>query len=195
MRKFPRLIEFLVLATLAIGGAPAAAAIWNWSTTASSNATADPSINWAEGMSPSSVNDSARAMMAAVAAWRNDISGVNTTAGSSTAYTLTTSEGLNTTPVTGTMIAFFAHVTSGVNPSLTTDGGNTYPLQLNAVAPASGTLIAFSRITIDIRISMSKARATTAQSASQENPSATNSSPSPSSAGWPAARFAASGSG
>lgn len=142
MRKFPRLIEFLVLATLAIGGAPAAAAIWNWSTTPATNATADPSINWAEGMSPSSVNDSARAMMAALAGWRNDISGVNTTAGSSTAYTLATSEGLDTTPVTGTMVAFFAHVTSGANPTLTADGGNTYPIQLNAAAPASGTLVA-----------------------------------------------------
>ena len=37
-----------------------------WSRTAASNATADSSINWAEGQSPSSVNDSARAMMARI---------------------------------------------------------------------------------------------------------------------------------
>ncbi|MDN7993585.1 tail fiber domain-containing protein [Burkholderia orbicola] len=41
--------------------------LWNWSTTAANNATADPSINWQEGQAPSTVNDSARAMMAALA--------------------------------------------------------------------------------------------------------------------------------
>lgn len=44
-------------------------ALWQWSTTAANNATADPSINWAEGQAPSTVNDSARAMMAAIATW------------------------------------------------------------------------------------------------------------------------------
>jgi hypothetical protein len=44
-------------------------ALWQWSTTAANNATADPSINWQEGQPPSSVNDSARAMMAAIATW------------------------------------------------------------------------------------------------------------------------------
>jgi len=40
-----------------------------WSQTAANNATADPAINWQEGQPPSSVNDSARAMMAAIATW------------------------------------------------------------------------------------------------------------------------------
>ena len=44
-------------------------ALWQWSTTAANNATADPSINWQEGQPPSTVNDSARAMMAVIAAW------------------------------------------------------------------------------------------------------------------------------
>jgi len=45
---------------------------WKWSRTAASNATADGSINWAEGQAPSTVNDSARAMMAAASKpeWR-----------------------------------------------------------------------------------------------------------------------------
>lgn len=40
----------------------------NWSTTASSNATADNAsgIDWSEGMPPAQVNDSARAMMAVI---------------------------------------------------------------------------------------------------------------------------------
>lgn len=44
-------------------------AINEWSTTAGSNASGVTGINWAEGQAPSTVNDSARAMMADVAAW------------------------------------------------------------------------------------------------------------------------------
>lgn len=43
-------------------------ALQNWSATAASNAT-QPGINWAEGMPPSDVNNSARQMMADVATW------------------------------------------------------------------------------------------------------------------------------
>lgn len=134
--------KFLFLLMVAAGAGPATAAIWQWSLTAGNNATADPSIGWAEGMSPSSVNDSARAMMSVIAGWRNDISATNTTAGTSTAYTLTTSEGVNTTPVNGQMLAFIAHATNGATPTLTADGGNTYPLWLNGAAVPSGTLVA-----------------------------------------------------
>jgi hypothetical protein len=42
-------------------------ALWQWSTTPANNASAG-SINWAEGQAPSTVNDSARQMMADVAA-------------------------------------------------------------------------------------------------------------------------------
>lgn len=141
-----RTVEFLVLAfmsiSVAIGSGPVGAAIWQWSTTASTNASADPSINWAENMAPSSVNDSARAMMAAIAAWRNDISAVNATAGTLSAYTLTTSEGVSATPVNGQMVSFLAHLTNGANPTLTVDGGNTYPIYLNnAVAPVGSMIV------------------------------------------------------
>lgn len=40
-----------------------------WSTTAANNATAATNINWQEGQAPSTVNDSARQMMADVATW------------------------------------------------------------------------------------------------------------------------------
>ena len=49
--------------------------LYKWSQTASSDATTDPTINWAEGQAPSSINDSARAMMAATAKYRDDIVG------------------------------------------------------------------------------------------------------------------------
>jgi len=42
-----------------------------WSTTPANNASGVTSVNWAEGQPPSSVNDSARQVMADVAAWRN----------------------------------------------------------------------------------------------------------------------------
>lgn len=140
MRK-RMIIEFVVLAMLAMGAGPVGAAIWNWSTTASSNATADPSINWAEGMAPSAVNDSARAMMAALAAWRNDISAVNTSAGTSSAYTLTTSEGVTATPSDGQMLSFMAHTTNAVNATLTVDGGTTYQLKFNGANVGAGVIV------------------------------------------------------
>jgi hypothetical protein len=39
------------------------ASIWDWSRTAASNATADSGIEWSEGQTAASVNDSARQMM------------------------------------------------------------------------------------------------------------------------------------
>lgn len=139
-----RLIEFLILLMVATGAGPVGAAIWQWSTTSSSNASADPSINWREGQSPSSVNDSARAMMSALAQWRNDISVTNATAGTSTAYTLTTSEGVSNTPSNGQMLAAIFHATNGSAATLQVDGGNVYQIQLNGIQIPAGTLIAGS---------------------------------------------------
>jgi hypothetical protein len=139
--------QFLFIAGLlliAAGAQPVGAAIWSWSTTASTNATADPSINWSEGQAPSSINDSARAMMAVLAAWRNDISATNTTTGTATAYALATSEGVNPTPSNGQMISFIAHANSGAAPTLQVDGGNTYPLWLTGATIPAGTLVAGS---------------------------------------------------
>ena len=70
--------------------------LYTWSKTAPANATADATINWAEGQSPSSVNDSARATMAAVAKYRDDNSGSITTGGTSTAYTATSNQAFDT---------------------------------------------------------------------------------------------------
>ena len=64
---------------------------FKWSKTANNNANADGTINWAEGQAPSTVNDSARAMMAAAAKYRDDIAGV-TTGGTATAYTVASNQ-------------------------------------------------------------------------------------------------------
>jgi hypothetical protein len=61
---------------------------WKWSRTAANHATADGSINWAQGQAPSTASDSARAMMAAASKHRDDVAGAIATAGTGTAYTL-----------------------------------------------------------------------------------------------------------
>lgn len=64
-----------------------------WSTTAASNATADPTVNWSENQAASTVNDSARAMMASVAVWYALLKGgmitSGTVGGTAAAITLT----------------------------------------------------------------------------------------------------------
>jgi microcystin-dependent protein len=116
---------------------------YNWSRTASSNATADPTVNWAEGQSPSSVNDSARAMMARTAEWRDDVSGAIVTAGSSTAYTVTSFQVFNTLAnMANQMIAFTPHATNGATVTLNVDGLGAKPLRsAPSVELPSGSLI------------------------------------------------------
>jgi microcystin-dependent protein len=94
-----------------------------WSRTAASNATADSNVNWAEGQSPSSVNDSARSMMASLAGYRDDIAGAIATGGTSTAYTLTSYQVFDTLAhMSGQIIAFTPHATNGASPTLNVDG-------------------------------------------------------------------------
>jgi microcystin-dependent protein len=105
-------------------------AFWKWSRTASSNATADNTINWAEGMAPSAVNDSARAMMARLAEWRDDVSGTIATAGTSTAYTVASNQGFdNFADMNGAMLAFVPHTTNGATVTLNVDGLGSKPLR------------------------------------------------------------------
>lgn len=117
--------------------------VFKWSKTASSNATADSTINWAEGQAPSSINDSARAEMAAVAKWRDDISGTITTGGSSTAYTVTTNSVFDSLAnMSGAMIAFIPHATNGASPTLNVDGLGAKAInQSTGVAVTAGQLV------------------------------------------------------
>lgn len=134
MKMLQRLIAPIIAAFLAAGMANAA--FYQWSRTASSNDKADASINWAESMAPSSINDSARAMMARLAEWRDDNSGALTTGGTSTAYTVTTYEGLTATPADGATLVLTFNATNGAAPTLAADSGTAFPLQT-----ASGTAV------------------------------------------------------
>lgn len=124
-------------------------ALWQWSKTSTANATADPTINWSEGMPPSAVNDSARAMMARLAEFRDDISCSLTTGGTASAYTLTTNEGLATpTPTTGQQIGFVVNATNNPGATLAADGGSAYPIQSQSgQAVGGGVLVSGSPYT------------------------------------------------
>jgi len=103
---------------------------WKWSRTAANNATADGSINWAEGQAPSTVNDSARAMMAAASKYRDDVAGAIATAGSASAYTLASFQVFDTLAhMDGAMIAFTAHAGNGGACTLNVDGLGAKPLR------------------------------------------------------------------
>ncbi|MGM4997852.1 phage tail protein [Tardiphaga sp. 538_B7_N1_4] len=117
--------------------------LFMWSQTASANATADSSVNYAEGQAPSSLNDSARAAMASVAKWRDDISGAIVTAGTSTAYTVTSYSGFDTLAhMNGMMIAFTPHATNTGTVTLNVDGLGAKPLRgFPGVELPSGSLI------------------------------------------------------
>lgn len=116
---------------------------WSWSKTAASNASADSTVNYAEGQAPSSLNDSARAAMAALAKWRDDVSGTLTTGGTSTAYTLTTQSVFDTAAhMSGALICFIPHATSGAAPTLAVDGLTARAINKSTgVAIATGTLV------------------------------------------------------
>ncbi len=111
---------------------------YKWSQIAAADATADSSINWQEGQAPSSINDSARAMMAALAKYRDDIAGSLTTGGTSTAYTVSSFQAFDSlTRLNGQTIAFTPHVTNGAVVTLNVDGLGAKPLR---PAPATDLL-------------------------------------------------------
>lgn len=142
-------IKYALLLAIALGAPPAYSSYWQWSKTAATNAGADPSINWAEGQSPSSVNDSARAMMARSAEYRDDISGLLATSGTATAYTVVTNQGLPDPPTDGQLISISFHANNGADATLAADGGTGYPIRTSSVTsiPAD-TLVQTSPYTL-----------------------------------------------
>lgn len=115
-----------------------------WSKTAAANATADNLVNWQEGQAPSSVNDSARAMMASAAKWRDDISGAIVTGGTSAAYMVSSNQNfVNASDFANQVIAFTPHVTNAAGPvTMTVDGFANLPVRTSPGKElAAGVLI------------------------------------------------------
>lgn len=94
--------------------------IWQWSRTPGSNTTSDAGINWAEGMLPPAINDSARGMMAAVANFRDDLGAITTT-GTANSYSLTTNSGF-TALATGLLVVAKINVSNTGASTINVDG-------------------------------------------------------------------------
>lgn len=105
-----------------------ATGLFNWSRTPATNASS--TYTWAEGMAPSSVNDSARGDKSDVAQWRDDIAGAIVTGGTSTAYTVASySTFTSLALMSGQIIAFSPHATNGATVTLNVDGLGAKPLR------------------------------------------------------------------
>jgi microcystin-dependent protein len=94
-------------------------------------------------MAPSAVNDSARAMMARTAEWRDDISGTLTAGVSGSSYVVTSNQGFdNFADMNGAMIAFVPSQTNGAVVTLNVDGLGAKPLRFGPnIELQSGVLI------------------------------------------------------
>jgi microcystin-dependent protein len=88
-------------------------------------------------------------MMARTAENRDDTSGLLAAGGTATAFTVTTFQGLATTPTDGQMIAFTASNTNGPGVTLQADGESAYPIDTAPSTPvSSGVLIAGTPYTV-----------------------------------------------
>ena len=118
---------------------------WVWSKTASDNDDADGTINWTEGQNPSTVNNSARAMMAAIANFRDDQGGALSTTGVGNVYVATTNAGL-TALADGIMLSVKINIANTSAATLNVDATGAKALrkftQATETAVVQGDLIA-----------------------------------------------------
>jgi hypothetical protein len=117
--------------------------VQTWSTTAASNNSAAPN-GFPEGMPPSGVNDAAREVMAAVARYREDTDGVNTSSGTDT-ITLASSRTM-TAYAQGDMYTFKAGGTNTGATTLNVDGLGAKDVQFNGAACTGGEIITDGRL-------------------------------------------------
>jgi hypothetical protein len=83
------------------------------------------------------VNDSARAMMASVAKYRDDTEGTLTTGGTSTAYSVTTAQSFaSLSALDGNKLTLRFNATNGASPTLAVDG-----LTAKAIETSQGTAV------------------------------------------------------
>lgn len=118
--------------------------ISTWSTTAGGNNTGSPPDFPVEGQAASTVNDTAREGMAAVARWYNDANASLTSGGASNAYTLTTNSN-NAALADQSLLAFRANHTNTGNATLNVDSLGAKSLRVGG----SATLVA-NQILVDV---------------------------------------------
>lgn len=112
--------------------------IQTWSNTAASN-NATPPNGFPEGMAPSTVNDAAREVMAAVARYRSDTDGVNTSAGTDV-ITLAASRTM-TAYAQGDLYTFKAGGTNTGATTLNVDSLGAKNVQFNGAACTGGEIV------------------------------------------------------
>lgn len=116
---------------------------YSWSTTADDNGSADSNINYANGQSPASLNDSARAVMAAERAWANALGGSITYGGTGNAYTATNATpGVWSAYASGQVIGFVPNANNTGAATLNVDGLGAKSIKKGASTDvASGDLV------------------------------------------------------
>lgn len=120
--------------------------IYDWSAMAASNANADTLINWQEGQPPSSVNNSARAMMQRLRELVSDLGGVARSEGSTNQLTLAAKSPF-AAYVDGIRLCFRASTSNTAAATLNVNAVGARPIFLisngNGIAPlAAGNLTA-----------------------------------------------------
>jgi hypothetical protein len=122
-------------------------AVRDWSQTAATNSNADATINWAEGQAPSTVNDSSRAMMAALAVWYAQISSgtivTGTVGGTVDAITLTNSPTVPSAQMKYGSKFMFTPIgtSSSTTPTLNVDGIGAKTIQYRGAALVAGDIV------------------------------------------------------
>jgi len=119
--------------------------VYTFSQTAAANSTADATQNWAEGMAPSAINDSARALLASVAKYRDDLSGMLLTTGTSNAFILNSNQDFDSlADFHQKEIWFTPHVTNiagSPDVSFTIDGFANIPIRTSPNTPLVGGVL------------------------------------------------------
>lgn len=115
----------------------------DFSTDAAANNTAAPPILWSEGQPARSINDSARAMMAALACWHNDNTGnLQATGGAANAYSVQTAQVFTAADYARSFsLVIFVDAANTGPTTLSPDGAGARPWQrLPGVDHAPGDL-------------------------------------------------------
>jgi hypothetical protein len=113
--------------------------ISQWDVAASNNNDAPPD-GWPEGQAPSTVNDSARELMAAVKRQYDDVAGSLLTTGSGNAYVLTTNN-VHAALADQSLIVFTANRANTGAATLDVDGLGAKAIEVNSAAIASDFFI------------------------------------------------------
>lgn len=110
--------------------------IYDWTVTEAPNATIDDTINWAEFMPPSDVNNSARAMMARIRQLLNDIGGVvlSTDGAADNAIQVTSVSGIANSYPDGYIIVFRARKATTAEFTLNVNAIGDVPVYKNTTS-------------------------------------------------------------